>query len=126
MSNVKFNNFFYEKDDKYHKKGEERQNVNIRISLEDLIDDIDERNRIGLDLSLKYNSHIIREVIIDGEEYEIELLKLNKNKWYVYDIKHILEYDDYGTPYEFEEYTLEQLKNSCSRQLNLFDGFDYE
>lgn len=122
----KYNNFFYEKDDKYHKKGEERQNVNLRISFEDLIDNKDERDKIGPDLSIKYNFHIISEVIIDGESYEIELLKLKKNKWYVYDIKHIIEYDDYGTPYKYEDISLEQLKNSVSRQLNLFGEFNYE
>lgn len=126
MSNIKFNNFFYENDDKNHKRGEERRNVNIRISLEDLTDDAENIKKIGLDLSLKYNFRIIREVILNSEEYEIDIMKLNKNKWYVYDIKHIIDYDDYGTPCKYEDITLEQLKNSCNRQLNLFSELDYE
>lgn len=121
-ASVKFNNFFYEKDDKYHKKGEERENVNLRIAFEDLVDDRELIKKYGLDTSLKYNSHIIREVIVDGEMYEIELVKLNNNKWFVLMLLHIVDFDYMtGSPVEFEEFSLEELKKGTCRQLNLFD-----
>lgn len=127
MSKERYNNFFYEKDERAHKKGEERKNVNLRISISDLIDDVEERNRIGIDNSLKYTFHVIRYVIVDSELYEIELLKLKENKWYVYSILHVIEFDgEYATPSEYEEISLEQFKNSSSYQLNLFGVEDYE
>lgn len=127
MGNAKYNNFYYEKDDKYHKKGEERQNVSIQISFEDLTDSKEDIFKYGLDTSLKYSSHIIRETIIDGDLYEIELQKLKNNKWYVIQIYWIEEYDEEtGTPCKYTDMSLDELRNSSTRQLNLFSDFDYE
>ena len=127
MGNTKFNNFFYEKDDAYHKKGEERQNVNIQISFEDLTDSKDDIKKYGIDSSLKFSSHIIRETIIEGELYEIELQKLKHNKWYVIQLYWIEEFDsETGTPIKFVDMSLDKLKNSTERQLNIFGWEDYE
>lgn len=123
----KYNNFFYDKDDKFHKKGDERKEVNLRISFNDLTDNKDDIKKYGLDFNIKNSFHIIRETIIDGEMYELEMLKLNKNKWYVYLILHVIEWDkNSGGPATYEEISLDILKQKTPVQLNIFDVEDYE
>lgn len=123
----KYNNFFYDKDDKFHKKGDERKDVNLRISFNDLTDNKDDIKKYGLDYNIKNSFHIIRETIIDGEMYELEMLKLNKNKWYVYLILHVVEWDKNSAgPAAYEEISLDTLKQKTPVQLNIFGVEDYE